>query len=35
LVREHLEQINRRLRDQGLRQIDPGDPVKRRRYGLG
>ncbi|HZC99358.1 MAG TPA: hypothetical protein VFA46_03935 [Actinomycetes bacterium] len=34
LVREHLDQINRRLRDQGLRQIDPSDPAMRQRYGL-
>ncbi len=35
LVREHLEQINQRLRGQGLRQIDPNDPTMRQRYGLG
>jgi hypothetical protein len=35
LVRKHLDQINRRLRDQGLRQIDPNDPLMRERYGLG
>jgi hypothetical protein len=35
LVREHLDQINRRLRERGLRQIDPNDPTMRQRYGLG
>jgi hypothetical protein len=35
LVREHLDEINRRLRNQGLRQIDPNDPTLRQRYALG
>ncbi len=35
LVREHLDEINRRLRDHGLRQIDPDDRSMRERYGLG
>jgi len=34
LVREHLDEINQRLRDQGLRQIDPSDPAMKDRYGL-
>jgi len=35
LVREHLDAINRCLREKGLRQIDPNDPTMRQRYGLG
>jgi hypothetical protein len=35
LVRERLDEVNRRLRDQGLRQIDSNDPAMRERYGLG
>ncbi len=35
LVREHLDEINQRLREQGLREIDPRDPAMRERYGLG
>ena len=35
LVREHLEEINQRLREQGLREIDSKDPTMRERYGLG
>ncbi len=35
LVREHLDEINQRLREQELREIDPGDPTMRDRYGLG
>ena len=34
LVRKNLDQINRRLRDAGLREIDPGDQAMRDRYGL-
>jgi hypothetical protein len=34
LVREHLDEINQRLRDQRLRQVDPGDPAMKDRYGL-
>jgi hypothetical protein len=34
LVRKHLDQINTRLREAGLREIDPSDPTMRDRYGL-
>src|SRR6266498_2141826 len=34
LVRSHLEQINKRLSEGGLREIDPGDPTMKERYGL-
>ena len=34
LVRGNLEQINTRLRQAGLREIDPNDPTMRERYGL-
>ena len=34
LVRKNLDQINRRLRDSGLREIDPSDQAMRDRYGL-
>jgi hypothetical protein len=34
LVRGNLEQINTRLRQAGLREIDPNDPTMRDRYGL-
>jgi hypothetical protein len=34
LVRGNLEQINKRLRQAGLREIDPNDPAMRDRYGL-
>jgi hypothetical protein len=34
LVRQNLDQINRRLRDAGLREIDPNDQAMRDRYGL-
>ena len=34
LVRDNLDQINRRLRDAGMREIDPSDPAMRERYGL-
>jgi hypothetical protein len=33
-VREHLDQVNRRLRGKGMRPIDPADPTMRERYGL-
>jgi hypothetical protein len=34
LVRKNLDQINRRLRESGLREIDPSDQAMRDRYGL-
>ena len=34
LVREHLEEINGRLRNQGMREINPNDPAMRDRYAL-
>jgi hypothetical protein len=34
LVRNNLDQVNRRLRDDGLREIDPSDQAMRDRYGL-
>src|SRR5829696_2817334 len=34
LVRGNLDKINRRLRDQGMREIDPSDPAMKERYGL-
>ena len=34
LVRKNLDQVNRRLRDAGQREIDPGDQAMRDRYGL-
>ncbi|GAB2956562.1 hypothetical protein GCM10027280_51480 [Micromonospora polyrhachis] len=34
LVREQLEEINKRLADEGLRQIDPTDPEHATRYGF-
>jgi hypothetical protein len=34
LVRDNLDQVNRRLRDAGLREIDPADQAMRDRYGL-
>ncbi|MFX0594713.1 hypothetical protein [Melissospora conviva] len=34
LVREHLEEINKRLADEGLRLIDPADPAHALRYGF-
>jgi hypothetical protein len=34
LVRKNLDQINRRLRDSGMREIDPTDATMRDRYGL-
>jgi hypothetical protein len=33
-VREHLEEVNARLREQGMREIDPTDPGMAERYGL-
>ncbi len=33
-MRSHLEQINKRLSEGGLREIDPGDPTMKERYGL-
>lgn len=34
LVRKNLDQINRRLREAGQREIDPSDQAMRDRYGL-
>ncbi|WP_326556104.1 hypothetical protein [Micromonospora sp. NBC_01796] len=34
LVREHLDEINKRLADEGIRQIDPADPEHATRYGF-
>ena len=34
LVREHLDEINKRLADEGLRLIDPADPAHALRYGF-
>jgi hypothetical protein len=34
LVRKNLDQINKRLREAGQREIDPNDPAMRDRYGL-
>jgi hypothetical protein len=34
LVREHLDDINERLRSQGLRQIDPADAAIKERYSM-
>jgi hypothetical protein len=34
LVREHLDDINKRLADEGIRQIDPADPEHATRYGF-
>jgi hypothetical protein len=34
LVRGNLDQINKRLRDSGLREIDPNDTTMKERYGL-
>jgi hypothetical protein len=33
-VREHLDQVNKRLRGKGMRTIDTSDPTMRERYGL-
>jgi hypothetical protein len=34
LVRKNLDQVNKRLREAGQREIDPGDQAMRDRYGL-
>jgi hypothetical protein len=34
IVRNNLDEVNRRLRDAGLREIDPNDPTLKERYGL-
>lgn len=34
LVREHLDEVNKRLADAGLRQVDPADPEHAARYGF-
>lgn len=34
LVREHLDEINKRLADEGVRQIDPADAELAARYGF-
>ncbi|BCJ68862.1 hypothetical protein [Polymorphospora rubra] len=34
LVREHLDEVNKRLADEGVRQIDPDDPDLAARYGF-
>jgi hypothetical protein len=34
LVRDHLDQINRRLREAGVREVDPSNPAMKERYGL-
>jgi hypothetical protein len=34
LVRDHLDEINKRLANEGLRQIDPADPEHAERYGF-
>ena len=34
LVRNNLEEVNRRLRESGMREFDPADPTMRERYGL-
>lgn len=34
LVRNNLDPVNRRLRDSGMREIDPSDQAMRERYGL-
>jgi hypothetical protein len=34
IVRENLDEVNRRLRDAGQREIDPSDPTLKERYGL-
>jgi hypothetical protein len=33
-VRDHLDEVNARLRSQGRREIDPSDPMMAERYGL-
>lgn len=34
LVRDNLDTVNKRLRNAGMREIDPTDPTMRDRYGL-
>jgi hypothetical protein len=34
LVRTHLDEINQRLVERDMREIDPGDPTMKERYGL-
>ncbi|MGX7672096.1 hypothetical protein [Plantactinospora sp. DSM 117369] len=34
LVRDHLDEVNKRLADEGIRQIDPADPEHAARYGF-
>lgn len=34
LVRQHLDEVNKRLADEGIRQIDPTDPEQAARYGF-
>jgi len=34
LVRTHLDEVNKRLRDDGMREIDPNDGTMKERYGL-
>jgi hypothetical protein len=33
-VRNNLAEVNRRLREKGMREIDPSDPEMAKRYGL-
>ena len=33
-VREHLDEVNARLREKGMREIDPSNPKLAERYGL-
>jgi len=33
-VREHFDEVNKRLSEQGMRMIDPADPKMKDRYGL-
>jgi hypothetical protein len=33
-VRAHLDEVNARLREDGMREIDPDDPKMAKRYGL-
>jgi len=34
IVQENLDAVNQRLREKGMREIDPADPEMARRYGL-
>ncbi|MDO3682677.1 hypothetical protein [Micromonospora sp. C28ISP2-4] len=34
LVREHLDEVNKRLADASIRQVDPADPEHAARYGF-